>query len=405
MLKNHKKLVLAVSGLLALVLLLLAVLGTVSLVRSSRAVYSYKGQTVGMGEYAYFASVYKNSFMRECIQRGVLDVADTAFFWGRRDTELDKTYGELYLSELDDYVRSLLVAADLYDSSVGMTRKDKKELSATLDAVLADRADGDKDAFNQETEQYGFTYDDFCDAALLQYKRARLLSVISSGAKDTVSTMTDICDAFFEEQYAHVKLLFIRTESVFCYDEEGNRLTDEDTGRDLTRPLSDDERQERETDIRALTDAIANLDAGEENSINSVMFDLYMEKYKNDADPDYIETGYYFANGEPYTAQMKEKLDDIVNNSLQIEKETYRAVTIESDDFVGVCVIYRMANIQGAYASDELSAMFTAFYSGAAQYYVLQNVSEELSFVKEGRKFGQISPLEIPRNYYYTTGF
>lgn len=405
MLKNHKKLVLAVSGLLALVLLLLAVLGTVSLVRSSRAVYSYKGQTVGTGEYAYFASVYKNSFMRECTQRGVLGVADTAFFWGRRDSELDKTYGELYLSGLDDYVRSLLVAADLFDDAVGMKQKDKKELSETLEAVLEDRADGDKSAFNTQTEQYGFTYDDFCDAALLQYKSARLVSVISSGAKDTVSTMTDICDAFFEEQYAHVKLLFIRTESVFCYDEEGNRLTDEGTGSDLTRPLRDEERLEREADIRTLADAIANFDAGKENSINSVMFDRYMEKYKNDADSDRIEEGYYFADGEPYTVQMKEKIDVIVNNSLHMDNETYRVISMESGDFIGTCIIYRMANTPGAYANSELSAMFSAFYGGAAQYYVLENITEELGFVKQGRKFGQISPLEIPRNYYYTTGF
>ena len=405
MLKNHKTLVWVVSGLLALVLLLLAVLGTVSLVRSSRAVYSYRGQTVDTGEYAYFASVYKNQFMKECSSAGVVGVADTAFFWGRRDSEQDKTYGELYLSGLDSYVRSLLVAADLFDDTVGMSRQSKKELSQVLEAVLSDRACGDKRAFNEQTAEYGFTYDDFCDAALLEYKRARLISVVASTAEDTMVSMTQVCDRFYETQYARVKLLLIRTETVFCYDEQGNRLVDEDTGADLLRTLTEAERAERAEDIAMLTEAIDKYNTQESGSINSVMLNLYLEKYQRDADPAYIDTGYYFANGEPYTAEMREQIDDIVNNALQMNEEEYRVVQLNQGDLVGVCIVYRLANEVGAYANEDLGAMFSSFYSGAAQYYVLESIAEELSSVKQGRRFGDLSPLEIPRNYYYTTGF
>ena len=405
MLKQNKTLVLVISILLALVVLLLAVLGTVSLVRSSRAVYSYRGQIVDRGEYAYFASVYKNQFMRECVERGVVGVADTSFFWSRVDQKSGKTYGEAYLAGLDTYVRTLLIAADLYDSSIGMDKVQRKEFRATVSAVLEDRADGDKRAFDRETAIYGFTFSDFEDAALLEYKRARLFRVLASDATETVASMTQLCDEFYEMQYSRVKMIFIRTEDVFCYDEEGNRLTDEQTGEDMTRTLTAEEKLAREADIALLRDAIAKREGGEDGAMTTVMFDLFADRYERDGDSSYKATGYYFATGEQFTKEMQEAFGDIVNNALQMQDGEYRVIDCDTQYFQGSCVLYATANEDGAYSEGTLSTMFSDFYSGAAQYYVLKNVEGELSSVETGRRMGEISPLEIPRNYYFVAGF
>ena len=405
MLKQHKKLVLAISGLLAAVLLLLAVLGTVSLVRSSRAVYSYRGQTVNTGEYAYLASIYKNQFMRECMSEGVIGVSDTEFFWNRRDEREDKTYGELYLAGLDSYVRSLLVTADLFDSTLGMTRARKKELSATLEAILNDRTGGDERAFDEATKTYGFTYRDLCEASVLVYKQAQLLAVVRSGVGDTVASMTEVCEEFLQTQYTRVKMIFIRTEDTFCYDDEGNRLTDEATGADMLRTLTEAERADRRTDIAQLTDAIARLNAGESGAITSVMFDLYQQKYERDGDDSYTDSGYYFAIGESFTTQMQDKFLDIVNNALQMESGEYRIVACDTGDFVGSCVLYCLTPETGAYADSATEAMFGGFYAGAAQFYMWQNIAEELSSVRQGRRFGDVEALGVARNYYYAVAF
>ena len=401
--KTHKLPLMIVGGILAVAILLVAIFGTVSAVRSSRAVYRYRGESVGVGEYAYFASVVKRSFLVE--YASVPGASDTAFFFGQTDPESGKTYGELYLSMLDEYVRSLLVASYLYDTSVGMTRKDRRVVREAADAILYDRTGGDEDAFNDACAAYGFTYDDFCSAAELVYKSRRLRSVILGVNGEGIAAMEDVCDEFFRTQYSRVRLLFIRTESVFLYDEAGKRIPDEDTGMDSTRALTEAEREERNADIAILKEAYENYLTGKNGQMNEIMLSSYLEKYARDDSAERAESGYYFAKGEGFTSEISTVLPNIVNNALQMEMNSYKIVECTEGEFVGLCVLWRLPLSEGAYADATLSTMFSSFYDGAASYYYLTQIDKLLPLVEEGRRFGEIAPLEIPYNYYYTVSF
>lgn len=401
--KTHKLPLMIVGGILAVAILLVGIFGTVSAVRSSRAVYSYRGESIGVGEYAYFASVVKRSFLVEYAH--VAGASDTAYFFGRTDPESGKTYGELYLSMLDEYVRSLLVASYLYDTSVGMTREDRRAVRDATDAILYDRTGGDEDAFDDACSAFGFTYDDFCSAAELVYKSRRLRSVILGVSGEGIAAMESVCDEFFQTQYSRVRLLFIRTESVFLYDEAGKRIPDEETGMDATRALTDAEREERLSDIAILRSAYENYLSGENGQMNEIMLSAYLEKYARDDSIERAESGYYFSKGEGFTSEMSSILPDIVNNALQMEENSYKIVDCTEGEFVGSCVLWKLPLADGAYADTTLSEMFSSFYDGAASYYYLTQITELLPLVEEGRRFGEISPLEIPYNYYYTISF
>ena len=401
--KKHKLPLMIVGGVLAVAILLVGIFGTVSLVRSSRAVYTYRGESVGVGEYAYFASVVKRSFLVEYAD--VPGVSDTAFFFGRTDPESGKTYGELYLAMLDEYVRSLLVASYLYDRSIGMTREDRRAVRDAADAILYDRTGGDEDAFDDACSEFGFTYDDFCSAAELIYKSRRLRSVISGVSGEGIASMTQVCDEFFETQYRRVRLLFIRTESVFLYDESGKRIPDEETGRDATRTLTEAEREERLSDIAILKEAYGNYESGENGQMNEIMLSAYLEKYARDDSIERAESGYYFAKGEAFTSEISSILPEIVNNALQMEMDSYKIVECTEGEFVGLCVLWRLPLGDNAYADTTLSEMFSSFLDGAASYYYLSEISDLLPLVEEGARFGEISPLQIPYNYFYTISF
>ena len=401
--KTHKLLLTIVGGVLAAAILLVGIFGTVAAVRSSRAVYRYRGENVSVGEYAYFASVVKRSFLVE--YASVSGASDTASFFDSADPESGKTYGELYLSMLDEYVRSLLVASYLYDTSIGMTREDRRAVRDAADAILYDRTGGDEDAFNDACARYGFTYDDFCSAAELVYKSRRLRSVILGVDGEGIAAMESVCDEFFQTQYRRVRLLFIRTESVFLYDEAGERIPDEDTGMDATRALTEAEREERLSDIAVLKEAYENYLSGENGQMNEIMLSAYLEKYARDDSAERAESGYYFAQGEGFTSEIASILPEVVNVSLQMEMDSYKIVECTEGEFVGTCILWRLPLAEGAYADTTLSDMFTSFYDGAASYYYFTQITELLPLVEEGRRFGELSPLEIPYNYYYTISF
>lgn len=401
--KQHKLPLMIVGGVLAVAILLVGIFGTVSAVRSSRAVYTYRGESVDKGEYAYFASVVKRSFLIEYAD--VSGVSDTAFFFGRTDPESGKTYGELYLAMLDEYVRSLLVASYLYDRSIGMTSKDRRAVRDAADAILYDRTGGDEEAFNDACSVFGFTYDDFCSAAELIYKSRRLRSVISGVSGEGIASMPEVCDEFFKTQYTRVRLLFLRTETVFLYDESGKRIPEEGTGKDATRTLTEAEREERLSDVAILKEAYEKYQTGDNGQMNEIMLEGYLEKYARDDSAERAESGYYLAKGEGFVRELSSILPDIVNKALQMEMNSFEIVECTEGEFVGLCVLWKLPLAEGAYADATLSEMFSSFLDGAASYYYLSEMSEFLPLVEEGARFGEISPLEIPYNYYYTISF
>ena len=98
---------------------------------------------------------------------------------------------------------------------------------------------------------------------------------------------------------------------------------------------------------------------------------------------------------------------DMKENNTAKKKKSSNASTIilVAIFFVGLCVLWRLPLVEEAYADSNLSEMFASFYDGAASYYYLSEIAELLPLVEEGKRYGELSPLEIPYNYYYTISF
>ncbi len=409
--QKHKIPLILVSVLLSIALIAGIIFGTIALVRESRAVLSYHGVVVDEGMYAYFASIYKGTFSDKCkTEYGEKNAADTPVFFRQTEAESGKTYGELFEESLDEYVRSLIVSSYLFDRTVGLSKSDRDAIDKGIELILQDG----KDSFEEEVKSYGFDYNSLQKCAKMLYKASRVFSLYasdtSSSAEDTAS-----CDKFYENNYAHVNLLFIRTETVFLYDESGERIIDEETGYDAVRSLFDDEKAEREGDILALREAIQNLKDGKNGYITSLTIGEYLKKYYKDDSKDHAESGYYLSRGEGYTKNLANALPKVIDTALMLEvgdfaevivtEEDYEGLSIEGAPFIGSCFIYRDELPDGAYAVADFSEMFSSFYSGVGQMSYYDALAELIPEVKEGKRYGTVATLDIPYIYYYKIKF
>ena len=242
--KRYRLPILISCVLVAIALVLGAIFGTISLIKQNRAVLSYRGVTVDEPMYAYFASTYKGTFIQNLkTLYGVKNATDSEAFFETVNPDTGKTYGALFEESLEDYVRTLLISAYLFDRSIGLSRQDKEQIEKSVSLVTKDN----EKTFNAEVEKYGFNADAVAACAELTYKSARLRALYQGNLSATEDP--EACEKFYKENYTLVSLLFIRTETVFLYDENGNRIIDNETGYDAVRSLEGAEKAKREADI------------------------------------------------------------------------------------------------------------------------------------------------------------
>ena len=405
-LKKYKLPLIIVSVFLALALLFGIVSTAVVLSRESKAVFSYQGLTVDEGMYAYLALIYKGTFL---VEQGFSSAYDTPVFFRQIDEETGKTYGELLREGLDTYVKSLLLASYLYDRTTSLTKAERQKIQQGVDLIAGEG----KKAFNALGEPYGFDYKSLQKCAELIYKASRIYALYSSNSSSSNSNSAE-CDRFYEENYAEVYLLFIRTQTVFCYDEEGNRLIDEETNHDATRPLSSSEYEKRMADILSLRAGIEALHNGDNGAITAVTISDMLKTYYVDDSKERAESGYFLSRGEPYTKNLSPSIPNVVDTALSLEVGDFAEVVISLEDyseniigdpFVGSCFIYRAPLTAGAYTVSDFSEMFSAFYSGVGQSALLESLEAMLPEVEEGKRYGLIQPVDIPYLYQYVIRF
>ena len=106
---------------LAAVLLLGAVLGTVTLITDARTYARYGGTVADRAAYSYLASNFKFNF---CLSlAGVEGFEDTEAFWQTKPEGEEKTYGALLSEGTKNYIRRVLVSAALFDSAASASAK------------------------------------------------------------------------------------------------------------------------------------------------------------------------------------------------------------------------------------------------------------------------------------------
>lgn len=379
--KSKKVFLIFTAVFLGVVLLAGIVIGTVSAVKESRSVMSYKGIYMYEGVANYLAASYKYTFKAALTRLGI-NGADTESFWGR-DAGGGKTYGEVLLENTDRYLKSVLVGSYMFDRNTRLTKNDKQVIKTATDEVLLHKAGGDVDTFNEIAEPMGFDFDDFERAAELIYKYEMAMTVIFG--YDAVALQSGLfdaqCDEYYKQNYSRVRLLVIRTD--------GEWATDPETGEQVLDEYDETERSEALAKIEDIREKIAD---GRMNE-NAFIWHIQNE-YPTDQVND--EKGYYFSASSAYSHNFADEGGrSVVKAALSMKVGEYTECELD----IGTCFIFRCALEERAYSSYVLERFFEDFYVNAAPSIYADSLVEYFGGIKVKDKYDSTAVITLPYNY------
>ncbi len=370
--KTKRIIIIFVSAFLAAALLFGIIFGSVLIARN--ASYAVKLKSVGMteGVLNYFVTELKYEYIKK-LRDSKIDVTDTEAFWASKyvSAELSKsTHGDYLKLYVEDKVKSILAANLIFDKYSKLTADDKNNIAITVDEILTYRAGGSKEQFNEDTEQYGFDYNDFKKGIEMIYKANVAASRVFGKTGDNVRSFPEFCDEFFMgsedyEGYSRFKIVFVRTEDTFEVDKNGNRVKD-DKGNDKLRPLTDEEKAERNNYISLLESCIKGF---EDKTVDPDLFDDTAQrvyKYNDNITEEYID--YYLHKSSEFVAGFSEKFSEVIDAAFGLSVGKVTSVEYGSSDsdeeggsFVGRVYIYRVETDEGAYEKTDKAGFFSDF--------------------------------------------
>lgn len=383
---------------LALVLIFGAVLGIITAMKNLNAVVKYEGQTMDKDTASFFVTYCKYRYMSILSSMGVENVEDTKGFWNKTHDNEGVSYGELLIKNTEQYIRQVMVANYLFDKYAKLSSSDREIINNAGRELLIYKADGKKDVFNSAVKQYGFSYSSFKDAITMLYKANVAKSIIYGSDGSNLANFPELADEYLSE-YTHVKLLFIRTETKFELDENGDRIIGDD-GNDKTLPLTDEEKAEKQALISEIRGYIEAAKVGGDIQMGEEMFNYYLTKY-DEGDKDMHADGYYFHKNSSFAAEFSTVFKNVVNKSYEMKTGSYDEVSV---DF-GVCFIYKYEPTVRVYSSTLAEACFTDFYSDAANVMFEKTLTELSEDVVFDKKFSEIDIIGLPYNYDYLPSF
>ena len=370
--KKNNFLKIFVCSFVAVVLVFGLVLGIIMMVNDANAVVSFEGVTMDEEVTSFFVTLNKNQYIRVLNSSQVEDVSDNHFFWNR-DAGAGKTYGQLLIEDTKKFISLVMVTNYIFDSQRGLTSEDERRISNAVASVLDLKAGGNVDKFNEKAQKCGFSYDSFEEAVTMLYKYAIVMNV--NGVN-----LSEADKKAHIEEYTHVKLLFIRTESTFRVDSDGNRVVGND-GYEM-HEYTEAEKAAVAADIEEIRKAIAISGTGVDGGMSELMFNTFLKKYKNDGSTSMVNSGYYFSEDEKFTSVFKQQYSDIVETALEMSVGEYA----EAEFAYGTCFIYKYKSDVADLNNSNLSGCFDNFYSTLMLEYfdkTLSAIGEDVEFKPE----------------------
>ena len=378
------------------VLIFGVVLGIVSAVKKSKTAVSFKGTVMDVEAASFFATQYKYSFMGMLSDSGVKGVEDTLGFWNK-DSGNGKSYGDILKEGVREYISQVLVTSYLYDRYTDLSKEEKELISTAVEETVTYKAQGSKKLFNEAVKEHGFSYSSYKNAVAMSYKSGMAQSVICGDSGENLKDEADLVSEYLSE-YTHVKLLFIRTETTFELDSDGNPIVESD-GSYSTRELTDKEKLERQeliSEIRAKIEAIGT----SESSMGKDSFDYYLE-HNDEGDRDSHDFGYYFHPDAAFTKAFEEEFEGIAEVAYNMPVDSFSEAEV---DF-GVCFIYKYEVSSSDIEQKSLEECFTDFYSNLSEIFFVEQVANLTPSVKFDKKFDEIDILLLPYNHIYLPVF
>jgi len=371
---------------LAVLIIFGAVFGIINAYKHSNSVAYGEGVYISRGEANYFASIFKVTYMGILNSKQISGVEDTEEFWSRK-SESGESFGVLLERGFKSYLSEIIAGNILFDSYSELSGRDESVIEDTIERVVVDRAGGTVESFNKEAEKYGFDYDDFCSAVVLQYKyeMARVAIYGSDGTRLDGS----LADEFLKK-YTRVSLAFIRTD----YERE----LDERTGEYVYTEMDSVERERRMAEIERFKGYVDNIKLGSGEIMTAATFREIVNDYEGDSTVDF-----YFYDGSSETEMFAEDFEEVVDKSLELGigefgyAECNAEATANYRGFKGYCFIYR-TEIAGRPYADEENTFFSDFYELASRYYYATNLAEYMKDAEFTDLYDELTPVLIPKN-------
>lgn len=413
--KKKKNVLLIVAGaVVAIALTMGLVLGIINFISSRRAVMEYDGTRMDEKVAAYLVSTYKTEYLASLKAKGIAYAEDSEEFWNEENPDGSGTFGKGFERAAEARLKQILIGVYLYDSVAEMGKNTKTAIENTANQVASYRYNmesGFEALFEADAEKFGYDYKSFVKAATMLYKSNVACSMLYGENGAGVAQDTDACTEYLNAAYSHVSLVFVRTETTYKLDDEGNRVTVQ-SGYELEE-LSEEEKAERQNVINELIGMINGYKVSDSEALAAKITAL-ANNYRSEQASKRIEKGYYFAEGSEYKESFisEARFEPIVKKALAMQlDETGRAFGYcelnldgkKTDDEKQkaervVCFIYKSEPKANAYADVDLSDFFTDFYKGAAQLAYAKDVIKRSADVKVKDKFYEMQVALIPEN-------
>lgn len=356
-----------------------ASIGIIDAIDNSRALIRLEGVKLRDGEVRYLASIYKATYIGALRTAGVSGAKDTDVFWSTEAAD-GKTYGEKLQTGFSEYLRGMVAASRIYYQYSNYNAADR----ATVDGAVRDRLDhtagGSVERFNEMSEKYGFSYDDFASAAAFIYRAERAKTVIYGEGGTSLAAMPEECAEYLAE-YTRVKVMFVRH-----YD----RLNDKGE----TVSLTDEEIAAKAEKIDSIREYIENANADRDNAMSPDAFNTFLRDTTfSDSDEAFFDTGYYLHPSAEQTGYFAEAFPKVYEAAMQLSVGRFAEAEWES----GTAFIYRLDVAEGAYRNTD-NVMFSDFYSDLSGLLYPEMLSEVGKSAEFTELFDGVSVVDIPSN-------
>ncbi len=294
---------------------------------SANTAMTYGKTQISENVFRYWLSYYKNIFLNT-----YKDIDNTAESFSMI-LENGQTAEEYLYNQTVENVKMTLICMELFrQKGLSLPSTLEEQIDDYVDDILKEYADGNKKTLNDALSAYGVNMSMLREIYRDQEKSSVLFDYMY-GTNGTTSVTEEEYTEYYEENYCHIRHIYVNNQYYYVTDENGNSVFD-DKGSVKTAAMDAEMRAEKQVVIDAIDDALAN----------GMDFETVYETYSED---HYYENGYYLTRDIDF-------IDEVVDAAFAMEIGTW--LKIESD--YGVHYIKRLPLVDKAYADDANSDFF-----------------------------------------------
>lgn len=231
--------------------------------------------------------------------------------WDQR-SEDGRTYNEVFTGFVKQNAMTFLCALHEFDElSLKLPQKELDAIDETMNTILKERGEGDKDLLNSQLSQFGVNYDILREIYVIEAKMNHLKDYLY-GENGAEPISDNVRNEYYRDNYIRIKQIFFYTANKPVTDSEGNYVYGDD-GYVQTRDYTEEELAEQK---KKASQVMTSLTAGQD-------FDLMMASQNEDTAAQTYPGGYYLTKSSTYVDEVIEKAFELAENEFAMVESEY----------------------------------------------------------------------------------